>query len=181
MIRTTILGVALAFAAAANIGCEEKKSEEKPAAPAAAAPAAPAAAEPAAAPPSGGAPAAAAPAAPGGAPAAGAPAGDPGKALAAALGAAAQAPKGDTPCEQAYNGITAMIEAMEKSMPKGGGAKNEMPTKEKFMAGCSALPKEMQQCMVMSYAMAHQKECQDAQAKMDPATAAKVKELMGKK
>jgi hypothetical protein len=177
MIRTTILGAALAFAAAANLGCEEKKEEKAAAlAPAAAAPAAPAAAAPAA-------PAAVEPAAPpsGGAPAAAAPAGDPGKALAAALGAAAQPPKGDTPCEQAFNGITAMIEAMEKSMPKGGGAKNEMPTKEKFMAGCSALSKEMQQCMVMSYAMAHQKECQDSQAKMDPATAAKVRELMGKR
>ena len=160
----------LVLLAAAAVGCEEKK-EEKPAAPApAAAPAAPAA------------PAAAAPAAPAGAPAAaGAPAGDPGKALAAALGAAAAPPKGDTPCEQAYNGVMAMVEAMEKSMPNQPSKKGELPTKEKFMAGCNALPKDMQQCMVMAYNMAHQKECADAQAKMDPATAAKVKELMGKK
>jgi hypothetical protein len=34
--------------------------------------------------------------------------------------------------------------------------------------------------MVMSYAMQHQQECKDAQAKVDPATMAKVKALMGK-
>jgi hypothetical protein len=165
--RSTLILVLLAAA-----GCEEKKEAAPAAAAPAAAPAAPAAAAPAA-------PPAAAPAA--GAPAAGAPAGDPGKALAAALGAAAQPPKGDTPCEQAYNGVMAMVEAMEKSMPNQPSKKGEMPTKEKFMAGCSALPKDMQQCMVMSYAMGHQAECQAAQQKMDPATAAKVKELMGKK
>jgi hypothetical protein len=38
----------------------------------------------------------------------------------------------------------------------------------------------MQNCMVMSYGMAHAKECQEAKAKLDPATAAKVKAMMGK-
>ena len=89
--------------------------------------------------------------------------------------------KGDTPCDQAYNAIEAMIKAMEKNMPPGAKAQGGgMPEKAKFVAGCNELPKEMQQCMVMSYAMAHQKECQDAKAKLDPATVAKVKALMGK-
>jgi hypothetical protein len=162
--RSTMILVLLAAT-----GCEEKKEAAAVATP-------PPAAAPAPTPP----PTAAAPAA--GAPgASGAAAADPGKALAAALGAAAEAPKGDTPCEQAYNGITAMVAAMQKNMPPGGKTTGDMPTKEKFMAGCGALPKDLQQCMVMSWAMAHQKECADAQAKMDPATAAKVKELMGKK
>jgi hypothetical protein len=165
------LGFALVVALV-GVGCDEKKE-----APPAAAAAAPAAAAPAAPP---AAPAAAAPAAPTAA-APGAPAGaaDPGKALGAGLQAAAEA-KGDTPCEQAYNAIEAMIKAMEKNMPPGGKAQGGMPEKAKFVAGCKELPPQMQQCMVMSYAMGHQKECQEAQAKLDPATVTKVKALMGK-
>ena len=162
------LGFALVVALV-GVGCDEKK--EAP--PAAAAVAAPAPAAPAAA------PAAAAPAAAPAAPGAPAGAADPGKALGAGLQAAAEA-KGDTPCEQAYNAIEAMIKAMEKNMPPGGKAQGGMPEKAKFVAGCKELPPQMQQCMVMSYAMGHQKECQEAQAKLDPATVTKVKALMGK-
>ena len=104
---------------------------------------------------------------------------DPAKALGAGLQAAAEA-KGDTPCEQSYNAIDAMIKAMEKQMPPGGKSKAAMPDKAKFLEGCKALPPQMQQCMVMSYAMAHQAECTEAQKKLDPATVAKVKALMGK-
>jgi hypothetical protein len=175
------LGIALVLALA---GCDEKKDAPPPpppppaaAAPAAAAPAAPAAAAPAAA---AAAPGAAAPAA--AAPAAGAPAAaaDPAKALGAAVNAAAAPAAGDTPCEQAFNAIEAMIKAMEKNMPPGGKSTASMPDKAKFVAGCKELPPAVQQCMVMSYAMAHQQECKDAQAKVDPATMAKVKALMGK-
>jgi hypothetical protein len=69
---------------------------------------------------------------------------------------------------------------MEKNMPPGGKSTGGMPDKAKFVAGCKELPAQLQQCMVMSYAMAHQQECKDAQAKVDPATMAKVKALMGK-
>ena len=162
------LGFALVVALV-GVGCDE----EGGAPPAAAAVAAPAPAAPAAA------PAAAAPAAAPAAPGAPAGAADPGKALGAGLQAAAEA-KGDTPCEQAYNAIEAMIKAMEKNMPPGGKAQGGMPEKAKFVAGCKELPPQMQQCMVMSYAMGHQKECQEAQAKLDPATVTKVKALMGK-
>jgi hypothetical protein len=175
---TRSLGFALMVAL---VGCEEKKEPPPPppAPPAAAAPAAPAAAAPAAAAAAPGAPAAAAPGAPAAA-APGAPAADPAKALGAAMNAAAEA-KGDTPCEQAFNAIDAMIKAMEKNMPPGGNSTGQMPDKAKFIAGCKELPPQVQQCMVMSYAMAHQQECKDAQAKVDPATMAKVKALMGGK
>jgi hypothetical protein len=150
------------------VGCEQKKDAPPPPPPAAVA--APAAA----------APAAAAPAAPGAAaPAAAAGAADPAKAMGAAMNAAATA-TGDTPCEQAYNAIDAMIKAMEKNMPPGGKSSTGMPPKDKFIAGCKELPAQLQQCMVMTYAMQHQQECKDAQAKVDPATMAKVKALMGK-
>jgi hypothetical protein len=167
LMTRSLIVLALALA-----GCEEKKDAPPPppppaaAAPAAAAPAAPAAAVAAQ-------PTTAAP----GAPAAAA---DPAKAMGAALNAAAAPAAGDTPCEQAFNAIEAMIKAMEKNMPPGGKATGSMPDKAKFVAGCKELPPAVQQCMVMSYAMAHQQECKDAQAKVDPATMAKVKALMGK-
>lgn len=151
--------IALALLVAAAIGCDEKKEEPKPA-PAATAPApapAPAPADPAAA--------AAAP--------------SPAAAMVAA--AATGEGKGGPPCEQAYNSIEAMIKSMEKSMPAGGKTTGGgLPPKDKFIAGCKELPEMMQNCMVMSYGMTHQKECMEAKSKLDPATAAKVKAMMGK-
>jgi hypothetical protein len=85
------------------------------------------------------------------------------------------------PCEQAYNGFEAMVKAMEKNTPPGGKTqKPNLPPKDKFISGCKELPTMMQQCMVVSYAMGHAKECQEAQSKLDPATVAKAKALMGK-
>ncbi len=173
MNRTMRLGMVLVMAAVA-LGCDEKKEEAKPAAPVAAA----ATPTPAPAPTPAVAPAApATPGAPGSSVAA--LPGDPAKALAAALNAAADA-KGGTACEQAYNAFEGMMKAMAKSGPPGGKTTNSMPPKDKFLAGCKELPPNVQQCMVLNYAMAHGKECQEAQQKMDPATAAKAKALMGK-
>jgi hypothetical protein len=163
---TRSLGFALVLAL---VGCEEKKEAPPPPPPPPAA-TAPAAAAPAAAAP-------AAPAAPAATP--GPAAADPGKALGEAMNAAANA-TGATPCEQAYNAIDAMMKAMEKNMPPGGKSAGSMPPKDKFVAGCKELPPQLQQCMVMNYAMQHQDECRQAQAKVDPATMAKVKALMGK-
>jgi hypothetical protein len=96
--------------------------------------------------------------------------------MAAALGAAAGA-QGGTPCEQAYNGIEAMVKAMEAKM--GPGKSKPLPPKDKFVAACGELPETVQKCMSMNYAMANQQECQDAQAKMDPAAKEKFKAAMG--
>lgn len=168
--------IALALLVAAAVGCDEKKEEPKPA-PAATAPApAPA---PAAA-PADPAAAAAAPSAAAAAPAPGSP-NTPSPAAAMVAAAAAGEGKGGPPCEQAYNSIEAMIKSMEKSMPAGGKTTGGgLPPKDKFIAGCKELPEMMQNCMVMSYGMTHQKECMEAKSKLDPATAAKVKAMMGK-
>ncbi len=101
--------------------------------------------------------------------------GDPAAALGEALKAAAAA-GGGTPCEQAYNGIEAMVKAMEAKM--GPGKSKPLPPKEKFLTACAELPANVQQCMSMNYAMAHQQECQDAQTKLDPAVKEKFKALM---
>lgn len=101
--------------------------------------------------------------------------GDPAAALGEALKAAAAA-GGGTPCEQAYNGIEAMVKAMEAKM--GPGQAKPLPPKEKFLTACAELPPAVQNCMSMNYAMAHQQECQDAQTKLDPAIKEKFKSLM---
>lgn len=70
---------------------------------------------------------------------------------------AAQGAEGDSHCEQAYNGAMAMVAALQK---QGGGAPNaNIPPKEDFVEGCSALPEQAQQCMTMAYAMANQETC----------------------
>jgi|GEM_PF-2815738 len=176
MTRTLRFGMMLVLAASAY-GCDEKK-DAAPATPVVAAPTTPAPAAPVAA-----APAPAGDVKPGDAPKAGeAPKmGEMGKALGDAMNAAAQA-KGANPCETAYLGMEAMMKGLEKSMGAGGaGAKKELPPKDKFVAACKELPEPVQQCLTMEHAMAHQKECQEAQSKLDPAKMAKLKELMGKK
>jgi hypothetical protein len=162
----------LVFAASA-FGCDEKKEEAKPA-PAPTTPAAPA--------PTAAAPTTATPTPAGGDKAAAdatKAAGEMGKALGDAMKAAGEA-KGGTPCETAFNSMEAMMKALEKNMPPGG-KKAELPAKDKFVAACKELPDQVQQCMTMDYAMGHQKECMEAQSKLDPAKMAKMKELMGKK
>jgi hypothetical protein len=160
----------LVFAASA-VGCDEKKEEAKPATPAATTPApAPTAGAPTTPAPAGGDKAAADPTKV---------AGEMGKALGDAMKAATEA-KGGTPCETAFNSMEAMMKALEKNMPPGG-KKAELPVKDKFVSVCKELPEQVQQCMTMDYAMGHQKECMEAQSKLDPAKMAKMKELMGKK
>ena len=175
MMRTLRFGMMLVMAASAY-GCDEKKDAAPAtpvAAPAAPAPAAPAPAAPVAAAP--GTPAPAGDVKPGDAPKMG----DVGKALGDAMNAAAQA-KGATPCETAFLGMEAMMKGLEKNMG-AGGKKAELPPKDKFVGACKELPEPVQQCLTMEYGMAHQKECQEARAKLDPAKLAKLKELMGGK
>lgn len=75
--------------------------------------------------------------------------------------AAAQNAEGGTPCETAYNASIAMIESMRKNLPADRQpSEDDIPSKEDFVARCSQLPPEAQQCMTMAYAMAHQQECQ---------------------
>lgn len=106
----------------------------------------------------------------------------PAKALATALEAANRAPKAGTPCEQAFSSMKAVVDSMKKHMLPAQAAETEskLPTQEKFLAGCAALPPPLQKCLNIAYAMSNRDECRDAQAKLDPATAAKIKAMMGK-
>lgn len=73
---------------------------------------------------------------------------------------AAAAGGGDT-CEEAYAGIMQMVAAMKKQLGGGTGEVEEDEAKKaEFMEKCGALPPEVQQCLVMSYAMEHQAECE---------------------
>ncbi len=86
--------------------------------------------------------------------------------------------KGSAECAQAYDGLAQMVESMQKNLP---GGKSNLPPKDQFVKACSELPKEVQQCMNMSYAMNHLQECQEAQKKVDPAKMQEVRAMMGKK
>lgn len=97
--------------------------------------------------------------------------GDLGNALGQALEASAMA-EGGTPCEQAYNGAMAMVQALQKQMGEGQG---NMPDRETFMGACNQLPEEAQQCMVPAYAMGHMQECQAIQQSPE---VQRVRELM---
>jgi len=64
-------------------------------------------------------------------------------------------------CEQAYAGIMQMVAAMKKQLGGGTGEVEEDEAKRaEFMEKCNGLPPEVQQCLVMSYAMEHQQECE---------------------
>lgn len=97
--------------------------------------------------------------------------GEIGNALGQALQASAMA-AGDTPCEQAYNGAMAMVQALQKQMGEGEG---NMPDRDTFMEACNQLPENAQQCMVPAYAMGHMQECQEVQQSPE---VQRVRELM---
>ncbi len=81
-------------------------------------------------------------------------------------------------CEVAYDEMAGMVEDLERKLGAGTKADGKMPPKDKFVAGCRALPPALQRCMVLTYAAEHQEACVTAKSKLDPATAAKVGELM---
>jgi len=76
--------------------------------------------------------------------------------------APAAAAEGDgSTCEQAYAGILQMVAAMKKQLGGGDGELEEDEEKRaEFMEKCGSLPPEVQQCLVMSYAVEHQEECE---------------------
>lgn len=80
-----------------------------------------------------------------------------GAALGQALEAAGMA-EGGEPCEQAYNGMTAMVAALQKNMP--AGMQQAMPTRDQYLTACRQLPADAQQCSVPAYAMQNMESCQ---------------------
>lgn len=100
-------------------------------------------------------------------------------AIGAALQEAANAQAaGGTSCEQAYNGAAAMVRVMHEQM--GDQVPAQLPSRPEFLAACATLPEEMQRCLIVSYAMSHGQECQQAQQRVDPAIMRRVDELMRK-
>jgi len=85
-----------------------------------------------------------------------------GEALGEALRAGAAA-EGDTPCDAAYSGAIAMIEALRARTGQTGGA---APSREAYVAACSELPPAAQHCQVLAYALEHSEECR--QWRTDP-------------
>ncbi|MCA9617238.1 MAG: hypothetical protein H6722_08185 [Sandaracinus sp.] len=82
--------------------------------------------------------------------------------LGAALGEALQAAgmaEGGEPCEVAYNGMTAMMAALQKNLPPGG-MQNPVPTRDQYITACRQLPADAQQCSVPAYAMQNMESCQ---------------------
>lgn len=64
-------------------------------------------------------------------------------------------------CEQAYAGILQMVAAMKKGLGGGDGEiEDDEEKRAEFMEKCGQLPPEVQQCLVMSYAIEHQEECE---------------------
>jgi hypothetical protein len=95
-----------------------------------------------------------------------------------ALGAAVEASQnagGDTDCEKAYNGILAMMEAMQKATGRPAPRRMDQSA---FMRGCAELPPQIQKCMVIGYGMQHQQECQAARAQLTPELQERVQGIM---
>ena len=80
-----------------------------------------------------------------------------GEALGDAVRAGAAA-EGDTPCEQAYAGAMAMIEALRAQTGQAG--EGTPPSRDAYVSACSELPPAAQQCQVLGYALEHAQECQ---------------------
>jgi hypothetical protein len=99
---------------------------------------------------------------------------DPARALAAALAAANEA-HGATPCERAFDGYDQMRAAVEHTHPAP-----KLAPREVFLSTCAQLPPEVQRCLELRYSVAHTKECQEAQAHLDPALQTKLQSLIAK-
>jgi hypothetical protein len=81
--------------------------------------------------------------------------------------------RGGTPCEQAYNGMVAMLSGLQHD----GGARPP-PDRERFIAACSDMPIAVQRCMVFTYVVAHRQECHDARAAVPAEALARMRAVM---
>jgi len=98
-----------------------------------------------------------------------------GEAIEAALNAAAEA-GGDTPCERGYNNLVAMVRELRAHV--GTSGQRNPPDREPFLEACNDLPPEVQECLVLPYALAHRVECQTRKDSLDPEVRARIRALM---
>jgi hypothetical protein len=92
-----------------------------------------------------------------------------------ALGAAAEDGSGDNDCETAYARLKALMTTIEREAP---GTVQPLPPEDRFLAVCAGLPLEMQRCLVVEYAIAHEAECTRLHAALEPAARARLDGLM---
>ena len=101
-----------------------------------------------------------------------------GVAIEAAIAAAAAVPvNGEDQCGVAYRGLETMMTELHNRMPEQ--PTNPLPPRDGFMEICHDMAPEVQQCLVVAYAVEHQEECERHSANLDPAVRARIDALMG--
>lgn len=98
-----------------------------------------------------------------------------GEAIEAALNAAAEQ-GGDTICERGYNNLVAMVRELRTRV--GTSGQRNPPERGPFLEACNELPPEIQECLVLSYALGHRQECEIRKNSLDPAVRAHIRVLM---
>jgi len=98
-----------------------------------------------------------------------------GEAIEAALNAAAEA-GGDTTCERGYNNLVAMVRELRTRV--GTSGQRNPPERGPFLEACNDLPPEVQECLVLSYALAHREECEVRKSSLEPAVRLRIRALM---
>jgi hypothetical protein len=98
-----------------------------------------------------------------------------GEAIEAALNAAAEA-GGDTTCERGYNNLVAMVRELRERV--GTSGQRNPPEHDAFVEACDDLPPEVQECLVLSYALAHRADCEVRKDSLDPEVRARIRALM---
>ncbi|MEM9190052.1 MAG: hypothetical protein AAGF12_12790 [Myxococcota bacterium] len=68
----------------------------------------------------------------------------------------AQEPQGNSPCAQAWVAFRAVTEGYRERSPQ---ADHTAPNRGRFMEGCLAKPRAMQECMVPTHYVANQEDC----------------------
>lgn len=76
-----------------------------------------------------------------------------------------EAPEGATPCESAYNAVTAEQAAAKPT--KRGSIFSFVAPKDEFLKLCAALPDAAQQCLVPRYQARNQATCATAKAPIE--------------
>lgn len=98
-----------------------------------------------------------------------------GEAIEAALNAAAEQ-GGSNTCERGYNSLVAMVRELRART--GATDQRNPPPHDAFVEACNDLPPEVQECLVLSYALAHRSECEVRKNSLDPSVRAHIRALM---
>ncbi|MEZ4286553.1 MAG: hypothetical protein R3A47_00015 [Polyangiales bacterium] len=90
---------------------------------------------------------------------------------------AAKAVTGKNDCDSAFEGMKVMVAKMSETIPE---ANRPLPEKDDFLKVCGEMPKAVQKCMVIKYAMENQDECRKQQTELDEKYKKKLEELMAR-